>query len=188
VIFMVIRIKNLQIRYGVLTYILATYIFYTLSATKMEFFCLIAAPLLIIALACLFDYLFHQAFDKFQKPVLKYLKGIVIAVCGMYFLQLSALDERHSSKNDFWRERSDYTIKYKKLILTIPDQKYTIVNCNYLDAHIIMFYSGMPAYGRMITDSEKQQIKKKGYKIYIINQGSLPEYLLSDLEIEKVSL
>jgi hypothetical protein len=75
------------------------------------------------------------------------------------------------------------TEKYKKLVANIKDEKYTIVNCPKFDTQLIMFYSGMPAYGKMISDSEKNNILSKGFKIFVLNNGIIPDYLKNDNRI-----
>ena len=77
----------------------------------------------------------------------------------------------------------------KNLNNLLPDKKYVIFNtiCTANGNIPFMFYSDYIAYRFIPSKEQCNEVIGKGYKIAILDFGNLPDYIINDKTIIKIS-
>jgi 4-amino-4-deoxy-L-arabinose transferase-like glycosyltransferase len=193
---LIVYIKKIQskiYRQAVAFIPIIIYGFYSLAATKMTSFCIIAAPFVFLGLGSLVDSMAsflsskikYSRFENYFRPV------VVIFLCFL-LLNLSKIQNYHTDwkPNDNCNRKAELEeIKFiERLKMRLGNQKYVVFNSNVrLNGHIpIMFYTDYIAYNTIPTENQIKQIQEKKYNIAIFDDNSLPEYILRRKDILRI--
>jgi 4-amino-4-deoxy-L-arabinose transferase-like glycosyltransferase len=179
-------------RVAILFAILITYGFYTLAATKMTSFCIIVCPFGFLALGSLTDSLltFLTTKIKFKKFEFIFRPFAVIAIC-FFLLHLSKIEDYHTDKKPKNNQNRNADVKQmiviQKILDNLQSDKYVVFNADIrFSGHIpVMFYTNCVAYDFVPNQSQIEKIKMQSYKLAIIDDSSLPDYIQNDNEIVK---
>lgn len=186
---LIISIKNNLLRVGISAFVLVTFVFYTLSLTKMPYFTIIVSSFFMLALGCSLDFLFKKIL-KMPKNWMNFsVAFMVMMLVGVTFLKIPDLEKRHTDipgTDAFRADRIEKTTLYKKIIASIQEEKYIFFNCHQFSAPVLMYYSGMPAYESVPGEKEIEQIIKKGYEVYVFDNGNIPEYVKENSSVRKL--
>ena len=188
--------KNLnQTKYKVAFFsnLIFIYLFFSLAATKMISFCFIVSPIIFLSLSTLI-YKFITIINlKTQKKII--IKNSII--CGVLIfiswanLNLRRIAYKHTllitaNDNDKREEKITDSKFIKSLCTILPDKDFVIFNCKKEKNIPIMFYSSFIAYDRILNNEEYNILTTKNTKIAVIDNGSLPQFILEDKTIIKI--
>jgi 4-amino-4-deoxy-L-arabinose transferase len=172
-----------------IVYALFVFSFFTVAATKMPSFTLIACSAFYIISAYLYDFFLAyirkvQLFGTVFKHVL--IISSLVIICFLNLRPIS-LFSYHSitTKNDYLKEyrlMKLYNTDVFKQINSETPNNIVIFNCIYPNNIEIMFYGDHMAYPFIPTEIQIQDLKEKNYKIGVINRN-LPDYIKSDPDI-----
>ena len=182
-------------RVAILSAIIITYSFYSIAATKMTSFCIIVSPFAFLGLGSLVDstanYLKTRiAFSHFE--VL--FRSIVVILICFFVLNLSKIENYHT----MWKPDDNCNRKAElaemvfigKLKDQLKNGKYAVFNATArVNGHIaVMFYTDYIAYDFIPTREQIALIKPEDYKIAILDNDTLPDYIRDNPEILKIKL
>lgn len=193
IIFLLKNTQNKMYRYAVLFAILITYVFYSLAATKMTSFCIIVSPLAFLGLGSLVDSIAQFIFSKINKAKFEsiFRPIILISVCA-FLLNLTKIQSYHTDwkPNDNCNRQAELKEMefIEKLKNRLGKENYVVFNANArLNGHIpIMFYTDYIAYDIIPNEKQIEQVELKKYKMAILDNGRLPEYIKKREEILKI--
>jgi 4-amino-4-deoxy-L-arabinose transferase len=193
-LYLFIKKSNLLIyKATILSSVLLTYLFFSLASTKMIAFCLIVSPFFFLGLGSLIDSIIN--FTKYRiKSILftRSLSNIILIIVCAFLINLSKIQNYHTNwkPNDNCNRKSELNemALIDKLKGNLGNNDYVVFNANLrLNGHIpIMFYTDYIAYHIVPTVAQLNEIKSKKYKIAILDDDSLPQYILQDKEIIKI--
>lgn len=178
---------------AILSAILITYGFYTMASTKMIAFCIIVAPFGFLALGALADSFLKFAMIKVKSKTLQgvFRSTAVIVLC-FFLLNLSKIQNYHTD----WKPKDNRNRAVeieqmnviRKLSSILGKGNYAVFNADKrLNGHIsTMFYTDYIAYDFIPSINQIERVKMQSYKIAIIDNDSLPEYIHNDSEIIKI--
>lgn len=176
-------IKDKRIKIGIVASIVATYLFFTVAATKMPAFCLIVAPLLFIA----FGNLLVQAIDWLTKYLKHHLIQIsIVALClSAVFVSGIKIDEiqaRHVSKNNWYRTQQQNAAELGRMMNSMnTDEKIAVINCNESEHIHAMFFAPCVAYVGTPSEKDYKILKDQGYRIYYADKFvAIPDHVKKD--------
>jgi 4-amino-4-deoxy-L-arabinose transferase-like glycosyltransferase len=176
-----------------LSSIILTYLFYSLASTKMIAFCLIVSPFFFIGLGTLIDSSIN--FIKFRIKSNLFTNSfsiIILTVVCAFLINLSKIQNYHTNwkPNDNCNRQADikemaYIDKLKR---TLGNNDFVVFNANLkLNGHIpIMFYTDYVAYNFIPTEQQLDHLKPSKYKIAILDNDSLPQYIIHNIDIIKI--
>jgi len=167
--------------------IVAVYLFFSFAKTKMQSFTIIVALPVYLSVAFFINVLFDWVSDKLLSP--PNLKIGAIALL-FFILAVSRFDFNVVKADDGFFLNGDacfYALQHNKKIfqdLKLPDNA---VLCNipgyyYIDA---MFYTGLPAYNFIPSESQYDELKEKKKRIALFMPADsiIPEYLKNDKQL-----
>lgn len=192
-ILLLLKIKDATHRIAFISFTLIVYGFYSLAATKMTSFTILVSPVIYLGFGALINSLFTWL-DKLTKNARIVVFLRVCAVVGFAFMcfNLSKIEKNHTMKkplDNFGREREIAQMQFFNSAKDIlGNQNYVVFNADVgVNGNIaFMFYTDYTAYGRIPTQSEIDEVKRKHYKIAIRDDGSLPDYITDDATILKI--
>ncbi len=167
---------------------LAIYLFFSLAATKMPSFTIVAAMMVFIALAALLDQalIFISGFIKGKQT------GNLIFAVSVIFLVLlrfdmSALHEKHSPENQYSKMLIHNRSVFRSLDLPPNAVLFNVRGRHYIEA---MFYTGLPAYNFIPTAGQCDELKSRGRKIAVfIPEGTvIPASLEGDTSVTLLNM
>jgi hypothetical protein len=199
-------IKNIFHRISYMTCLIAVYVFFTISETKMPAFCLIVSPILFLALGNLLDNLFRVKWGlssdqdaesvtaeqqenkvKVKQYIFRFIQFIFLLVIGGLSFNIEKLQANHTDwiKNDARAMCNKNIIRATEFGKSIRGKydvnKTVIVNCKETGNIPVMFFSDYPAYGKTPTPQEFDRLQKEGYKIiYLDDLSPIPDYLANN--------
>jgi len=175
-----------KIYFSLLGMVIITYLFYSISATKMPSFPVITSMLVLLAFATLLDFLLNQVKRISLRPGPETVV-FVIAVIMMIALNfnIEGLQEKHT----LWKKENRYTamLSHNKSVFTSLELPENAVIFNVKGRHYIecMFYTGLPSYG-FIPDQKQYSGLKEHQRVIAVftpDNGNVPAFLLSDPEV-----
>lgn len=193
---LIILVKNLNFkiyRYAIVLAIVITYVFYSIASTKMISFCIIVSPLAFLGLGSLIDSsatllsskIKYAKFESIFRPI------ILITVCA-FLINITKIQNYHTN----WKPHDNCNRMaelnemefIKKLKIQLGSENYVVFNSNVrVKGHIpIMFYTDYIAYDIIPTEKQIEQIVSKKYKIAILDNKKLPDYINNNNEIVKI--
>ena len=175
--------RDKMVAVSLLVMVIAVYLFFTITATKMSSFTVVVSMVIFIALAALIDHAVQYTNRYIKKPGARSLlfAGLIILIVLLRF-DIGLLRERHTTRN----EENHYTrmLMHNREVfksLNLPDNAvlFNVKGRHYLEA---MFYTGLPAYNFIPTRDQYQDLKSKGRCIAIFRPADLPlpDYLSTD--------
>jgi len=178
--------KDKLMFFSLLSMVAAVYLFFSLAVSKDSSFPVVAAMVILIAFASLFDNLFRRI-EQFVRDArfrnLIFIVSVVIVVLLRFDVEL--LQARHTT----WKEENSYTpalIHNKEVFksLKLPGNAvlFNVLGRHYVEA---MFYTGLPAYNFIPTAEQYSDMKAKGRCIGIFKpvNSELPAYLTTDTTV-----
>lgn len=182
-----------QFRIAVIFAILIIYGFYTLAATKMTAFCIIVSPFVFLALGALTDFGFNLLLSRIKS--VRWVNGIklvgLVTIC-FFLLNISKIRNYHTDwkPHDNCNRVADISqMEFIKKVEKLPaGSKWVIFNSAIrINGHIpVMFYTGHTAYDFIPDQNLVSQIKGKGMRIAIADNGNLPDFIRNDEKIVKI--
>ncbi|MCB0479140.1 MAG: glycosyltransferase family 39 protein [Crocinitomicaceae bacterium] len=166
------------------------YLFYSIAETKMPAFTVIAMPFLLLGAGTFLDTLFDRLKEKWKSVVLHHL--LFIGFTGYILVNFLNIDrvEMHHSENP--RQKNpvrESLVRNHKFVVQVRemnlDENYLIFNTN-MTVHgniPIMFFTGLRAYDYLPKKEWIPELKSKNYKIAVMQNGDLPDYIKNDPEI-----
>lgn len=195
VVLLIYRSKELTHKVFILTSILFIYAFFTLAATKMLSFTLIAMPFIHLGLAALVNEILLLGTRFVKSSGLKnIISAAIIMLVGYISLNLKQIQISHTNweprQNDNWTFKTREKTFILSLSGLLPNKPYVIFNTNTsLYANIpIMFYTNHIAYMEIPTQKMLDDLKKGGHNLAVFEMGELPEYILEDASVLKITV
>lgn len=192
---LILFLKNSAKVYRVasLSAIIIVYSFYTLAATKMTSFCIIVSPFFFLALGALIYSVIEFLKSKFQFKLFKTLfpSTALIVIC-FFLLDISKVENYHTDWKPNDNRNRNKDLEQMALIQSIQenelDENFIIFNSAMrLNGHIpVMFYTQCIAYDFIPNSKQIETVKKKAYKIAIVDTGDLPQFIHQDNSILKI--
>lgn len=195
---LLIFIRNINLknyRYAILFAIVITYMFYSIASTKMTSFCVIVSPLVFLGLGSLVDSsasllsskIKYTKFESIFRPI------ILITICS-FLINITKIQNYHTD----WKPHDNCNriaeLKEMEFIKKLKNQlgaeNYVVFNSNVrVKGHIpIMFYTDYIAYDIIPTEKQIEKIESKKYKIAILDNDKLPDYIKNKNDIVKIKL
>lgn len=189
------RTSRLTYKIGLLLPPLLIYLFYSLAATKMLSFCIIAAPYVFLGMSS-FMLSFTGLIGKWiNKPALLPYITVAFAITIAFFnLDLRQIQGYHTmwKPHDNWNRKAElFEMKGIQAIKNAcNNNRYIIFNANMrVNGHIpVMFYTNQIAYPFIPSVEQLNMIHKNEYKIAMISSPDLPDYIKSDTTIRLITI
>jgi hypothetical protein len=169
-----------------LTFVISTYLFFSLAATKMEMFCLIVSPVIFLGLGAVLDYVVQKLKEVIPAKVSPWVIAIVLAYLSYDNLMINKLDRRHCDKNIFWNGLNIDAVIDREVgrILKSPD--WLVFNSGGNNAVMFMFYNEARAYGNYPTFAQYSMLKSQGVKMATFSDENIPSFLKQDPQVRKI--
>lgn len=180
------RCNDKNLFYSLLGIVLFVYLFFTIAASKMPSFTIIAAMTVFIAFGSLLDFIFDYLGKYIKTHKIQTSIFIVsILVISLLRINIEGLQERHTTwkiTNNVTRLLTHNKEVFKSLDLPENTVLFNVKGRHYIDA---MFYTGLTAYNFIPTSEQYQELKAKGRIIGIFNANNIdvPDYLLNDSSV-----
>jgi 4-amino-4-deoxy-L-arabinose transferase len=184
--FLLKEMRNPGIRLGLLVYLLFSYLFFTLAATKMPMFCTIVSPLIFLALAAIICKILGWMDALLPGRSGQIFCFFFICLVGIYSLDINRLDREHSERNPYWEKLRTNAGIDKVMAKKLPSKDYVVFNGGGHNAVMFMFYSGQVAYGHYPNETEYLSLKKRRVKIATFVDRSIPDFLKTDPTVFKL--
>ncbi|HTA61503.1 MAG TPA: glycosyltransferase family 39 protein [Bacteroidia bacterium] len=172
------------------TAISVIYLFFTIVQTKMTGFVAVVLPLVIIVFANFITEVLELIKNK---TIYKLVFSIVVLTITFLFFDLNMVLKRHSltykPDNDKKGrlENIVQTQKLKELSDLISNKNIVLFNCDNLYIKTMYYCENVTAYGFVPSIVECETIKNKGYKIAVLRNKILPDYIENDKSILKIN-
>ncbi len=194
IIFLIVKTKKNVYRFAFIAMITLVYLFYSVAATKMTSFTILVSPMVYLGFGVMINTLFNWL-DRFTLNSRSILALRIVTVIGFGFmcLNLGKIEKNHTMKkphDNFGRERELAQMEFFNTVMNeLGDENYVVFNADIgVNGNIaFMFFSDYVAYGRVPTPLELKQVWNRNYKIAIRDDGTLPDYILNNSSIIKIS-
>jgi len=159
----------------------------------MTSFTIIVSPFAFLGLGSLVDSVANYLETKiaFRRFGLIFRTLTVVFIC-FFVVNLSKIANYHTG----WKPDDNCNRKCEfdemRFIATLQDrlknEKYVVFNARArFNGHIpVMFYTNYVAYDIVPTEKQLTEVRSKGYKIAILDNDSLPGYIVENAGIVKV--
>ncbi len=177
------KLRKKEYKVGFLTLFLIVFIFYSLAATKMPAFTLIASSIVFLAIGTLIYeifFLFKLRYYRFK--LYGRISAIaLLTVCIFWFLNIKNIQKYHTDWEmayaEYRNEQTQQANTHKAIAeLNLP-KNTVIINCHQYEAVMCMFYTGLTAYD-FIPQTIDTLIQKK-LPILVLNSADIPQKLTS---------
>ncbi len=188
--------KNSPIKTAIITNVSIIYLFFTIAATKMPSFTFVVSFLIFIMIGVVISTLFELIEEKNRiknnnLKILAKVSFLVILIIPMF--NLKKIEERNVRWS--YLKLEDYYFYKKqnnqKVITSLKKtysnlNEYVVFNCLGLDnLSLMVFNDVVSAYSFIPSYKEYLKLKQSKYKILVLDNGKLPDYLLMDNEVIK---
>ena len=186
------RIRSAELRTAIVVWVSVVYIVFTVAQTKMPSFTFMIAALNYLAAAQLIITLFNIIIIN---PKIRHAPKwqtvftiLIIGFIGWNNIEYKALRARHT----LWRKTLDDPYKNRiltqKLMYHLAEDttdKTVFFHARPFDNIPIMFFTNATAaYDRMLTPDEIKELKSRGYRLRVFDDGNLPDYIYEhDIDI-----
>jgi 4-amino-4-deoxy-L-arabinose transferase-like glycosyltransferase len=187
-IFMFLKMSSLKMRISYIVFVVITYLFFTLSQTKMTAFCMVVSPILFLALGNLLSWLF--GFFENRKLSVKsvaLLLSVALLTIGITNIDVESMQRKHTAwkTKDSWEsfrtQLSEITQVADSIKGKYDKNKTVVLNCPSTQNIPMMFFSDYIAYDRIPTQEEYFKLKRLNYNILYFNPYSaVPDYIKND--------
>lgn len=193
----ILSLKNKLYKIVILTYILFVYIFFGVAATKMVGFTYCISFLIYLAIGATVDRFFRVVILN-PVYVSKKIYHVVYTTLIVGLISAFNLDiEKIQYEHTMWKKNNTsylaIRLKANPVIKGLKDRlgnikKYVIFNCKDDDVVPVMFFNDVAAAYNFSPERETLiELKNKGYKIAVFDDGKLLDYLTNDKDVVKVS-
>jgi len=173
-----------------ISWILAPYLLFAITKTKMPLMVLISCPVVFLSLGNLFSEVADIVLTRFKEVTASILLVTMFMITGFFNLNINLLESEHTDMagdNRFAFMQNTYLAsQFKKVDKQLSGKDYYIFNCCCYLATPLMFYSGMTAYGQIPDKDLVKDLESKGIKLAILEGGTLPDYIMNDPKIIKI--
>lgn len=185
------RMESRVHRVAVISAVAITYVFFSLAATKMISFTLIAAPFIFLGLGAMVG-AFLDFIPQNKQSLGKVLSPILLLVVCFFLLNPSKIQKAHTfavphdNRNRIAElAQMDFIWQIEK---ELGKEGYVIFNAaRRLNGHIaVMFYTDHIAYDMVPNQEMIERVRSKGYSIAIGYDENLPDYINADPSIIKL--
>lgn len=193
---LIILLKNTTsyaFRIAIISALTITYFFYSIASTKMISYCIIVSPFFFLGIGGLIDSIFNFLNIKLKNNKLKLLiKSTIPLVICFFLLNISKIQNHHTGQkpNDNGNRKAelDEMVFINKLPGLLGIEKYVVFNANMtLNGNIpMMFFTNYVAYDIIPTETQIELVYSKDYKVAILDDGNLPDYIKNKSEIVKI--
>jgi hypothetical protein len=180
------KMQNNSLYYSLLSMVIAVYLFFSFTATKMPSFTIIVSMILFIAFATLLDIFIEYITTRVNTPLLKKISFVVpVILIVLLRFDIKILQEKHS----VWNKENSYSrmLTYNKGVfksLKLPSNTvlFNVKGRHYIEA---MFYTGLPAYNITPSVDQYEDLKARGWRIAIFKSSNheIPGYLKDDSKV-----
>jgi len=191
VILLFFRIKHLVYKTAIMTFVLLVYLFFGIAATKMIAFTFCVSFIVFLSFGVVLEWFFklvvlnRQYLPKKIHSVI--YTTIMVGIVAGFNLDIEKFQENHTmwKKNEesVFYDQIRSTAFIKSLSRKIDGvEDYVVFGCNY-NIPFMFFTDVTAAYRQLPSIKTYQKLRKEGYKIAVIDNGMLPDYLVSDKNI-----
>jgi 4-amino-4-deoxy-L-arabinose transferase-like glycosyltransferase len=183
--------KSKGIKAALAASIFTVYLFYSVAATKMTSFTIIAFPFILVGVSAGLSWLV-QLLEKLNKTVYKSVFFIVLCVCGYFCFNINLMADHHSPK----RSETNYNRSMElmeldaimKIDQSLNSRNLVIFNANITThSHIaFMFHSSCVAYPFHPSQEDIEMVKARGMKPAIFSLDSQGNYSINDDSVLKL--
>jgi len=181
-----IRKKRYQI--PLVTYLIVTYLFFTLAATKMPMFCTIVSPVLFLGLGAISDKGVQKLREYIPAGISFWIIVLLLGCLAFAMLDINQIDVQHSDKNTYWKLKKIDAIIDRQVSHKLPSDDWVVFNCGEHNTVMVMFYSGATAYGHYPDSVQYGMLKSKGIGMATFSDEHIPIYLKLDPSVIKIYL
>ncbi|MEI7983050.1 MAG: glycosyltransferase family 39 protein, partial [Bacteroidota bacterium] len=158
-------VGNRSYRVAIATYILVTYLFFSMAATKMPMFCAIVSPFIFLAMGAVLDKVVEFVPKYIPARLAFWMIAGILGYLAYDNLHINQLDEWHSGRQSYWKTKNEDAIIDRQVAGNLPGKDYVVFNCGGNNAIMFMYYSGTTAYGFYPTLQQYQVLKKQEIRI-----------------------
>jgi 4-amino-4-deoxy-L-arabinose transferase-like glycosyltransferase len=177
--------KNKVLKVGMFTFLAATYLFFSLAATKMDMFCLIVSPIVFLGLGAVLDFVVTKFRGLMPATVSTWLLVLLLGYMAYDNLMINKIDTRHSNNNPYWKGHYLDGVINRYIARELPSEEWLVFNTGGNNAIMFMFYNNAGAYGIYPSYNEYYVLKSQGVKIATLADENLPLYLKQDPQVRK---
>lgn len=192
-IIFLIGTRHRKYRIAIGAAVVIVYGFFSIAATKMDSFCIIVLPFVMLGMAAFVDKIFLWIAGKNRFHWLNNLfQFIIIGGLSYSFINLSKVAGYHVDKGNAVNELRSQNLKLMQFIDQLPrevkEQPYVVFIPNHrLKSSVpVMFYTHVIAYDFIPTQEQLEKVWKQSYAVAIEDNGNLPDYIREDARILKL--
>jgi 4-amino-4-deoxy-L-arabinose transferase len=186
-------VKDKKIFISFVSIVIIVYSFFTYTATKMQGFPLIVFFIFFLGFGAIGDQLFNY-FKVNTNAFKKIVFSALLIYCSLAIAKFETFQKTHTvwNKKDFGLQNYRYhNINWyntcKAIEKELKGEKYVVFNCDNIDYVKLMFYTDYIGYSKIPDFFQINLAKIKNYKVAVINDGKLPQYILNDKSILKIT-
>jgi 4-amino-4-deoxy-L-arabinose transferase-like glycosyltransferase len=176
------KIQNNTIRVGFLSFFIVAFVFYSVAATKMPAFTLIASAVVYLALGT-FIYELLLLFKPRYLRLHKFgrLSAILLLIgCLFWFFNIESLQKYHTNwHKDIGYHRSNriHSVQvFKELANMHLDEATVVFNCKELDPVMLMFYTPYIAYSGLPDEADMDMLLNSGRSLAAFDNGQMDAF------------
>ncbi|MEM6265383.1 MAG: hypothetical protein AAGI38_22970, partial [Bacteroidota bacterium] len=180
------KMNDRDLFFSLLSMVGIVYLFFSLAATKMSSFTLVASMIVFISFGALFNHITDYVDRSIKKKwTTRAITGLFILLLVAFRFDIEYLQEKHTK----WRKDNKYSrmLAHNKEIfesLQLPPHTvlFNVKGRHYVEA---MFYTGLTAYHFIPTLEQYENLKEKDRGIAIFDPGKskMPAYLKNDTTV-----
>lgn len=186
-------ISKKRVYYALLVSLIFVYIFFTYAATKLHGFTLVVSFIIFLGFGAIVNDFFSFAYNLAKKTG-KFIVISFVLIFGYSTLNLESIQERHTTwkitekslyylqRESEFKEICDYVNK------NVKDTSLVFFNCDFPTNINFMFETKYIGYARLPDANDLKIIKSKGYRVAILNTGTLPAEIENNKELTIVSI
>jgi len=180
------RMNDKKLFFALLVMVLAVYLFFSMTATKMTSFTTVVSLVIMLALGSLAEYLVSLVKNISRSNAVYnclFISAVLFFV--VYRFDFVGFQKRHSKWMENKTETSMLTHNariFKSLVLPGNTVIFNVLGRHYIEA---MFYTGLPAYSFIPSAEqyEDMKIKKRRIAVFKPREGELPSYMQNDTTV-----
>ena len=187
----IIKLKKLKHKVFFSSLIILVYLFFSLVATKMVSYTLVVFPFICLSIGFLIHFISSQIKNMKYKSTLTI--ALLVGTCYTAF-DFTTLHHNHIKNRKYDKENLIGEFLELEMIKTLDNyllqEDYILFNNSITPyGHIAtMFATNYESYSFIPSTKQIQHLKKYNFKIACLNNGTLPNYILSDKSIRLVPI
>jgi len=191
----IVRIRSKDFRIAVFGMVILVFLVFSFAQTKMISYTAIAIPFAFLSIAAFIESIMSLILPFVKgKIVPKILASCLILVPAFFFFNVDEIYHNHT----YGKSHENWEFCYKniekgmikKVSTVLKEPNYVVFNTSFLSFGYAsyMFFTDFDAYSLIPSPDQVAAIKKKGYKIAILDFDDLPDYIKADKEIIKIRI